>query len=407
MIAIPAEKRRGETSSSMRRAVILKGARTPIGTFMGSLADVPATKLGSIAIKAALERSGVQPGQVDEVYMGNVLTAGVGQAPARQASLGAGIPNSVPCTTINKVCGSGMKAVMLGVQAILLEDANIIVAGGMESMSNSPYLLTKARNGYKMGNGEIVDSMIKDGLWDVYNDFHMGNAAELCVAECNVPREMQDEFAVRSFKLANESLDKGYFKNEIAPVSVMRGKETVEVAEDENPRKVKYDKIPTLKPVFKKEGTITAANASSINDGGAAIVLTSEEYAAANGLTPSARIIAYFSHAQKPEQFTTAPIASIQGVLKRAGMTLDQIDLFEVNEAFAVVSLAAKKELGIPEEKLNVLGGAIALGHPIGASGARLLITLLTALEQKNKRIGLASICIGGGEATSMIIERV
>jgi acetyl-CoA C-acetyltransferase len=374
---------------------------------MGSLADVPAPKLGSTAIKAALERSGVKPEQVDEVYMGCVLAAGVGQAPARQASLGAGIPNSVPCTTINKVCGSGMKAVMLGVQAIMLEDANIVVSGGMESMSNSPYLLTKARSGYKMGNGELVDAMIKDGLWDVYNDFHMGNAAELCVTACNVPRESQDEFAIRSFKLANESLDKGYYKSEIAPVTVTRGKETVEVTEDENPRKVKYDKIPTLKPVFKKEGTITAANASSINDGAAAIVLTSEEHAAANGLKPAARVIAYHSHAQKPEEFTTAPIASIKGVLKRAGMKLDDIDLFEVNEAFAVVSLAARNELGIPEEKLNVLGGAIALGHPIGASGARLLITLLTALELKNKRFGLASICIGGGEATSMIIERI
>jgi acetyl-CoA C-acetyltransferase len=289
----------------------------------------------------------------------------------------------------------------------MLEDANIVVAGGMESMSNSPYLLTKARTGYKMGNGELVDAMIKDGLWDVYNDFHMGNAAELCVTACNVPRESQDEFAIRSFKLANESLDKGYYKSEIAPVTVTRGKETVEVTEDENPRKVKYDKIPTLKPVFKKEGTITAANASSINDGAAAIVLTSEEHAAANGLKPAARVIAYHSHAQKPEEFTTAPIASIKGVLKRAGMKLDDIDLFEVNEAFAVVSLAARNELGIPEEKLNVLGGAIALGHPIGASGARLLITLLTALELKNKRFGLASICIGGGEATSMIIERI
>jgi acetyl-CoA C-acetyltransferase len=277
----------------------------------------------------------------------------------------------------------------------------------MESMSNAPYLLQKARTGYKMGNAELIDEMIKDGLWDVYNDFHMGSAAELCATECNVPREAQDEFSIRSFKLANESIDKGYFASEIVPVEVMRGKETVMISEDENPRKVKYDKIPTLKPVFKKDGTITAANASSINDGAAALVVTSEEYATAKGLKPSAKIIAYASHAQAPELFTTAPIASIQAVLTRANMRLDAIDLFEVNEAFAVVALAARNELNIPLEKLNVLGGAIALGHPIGASGTRILITLLNALERQNKKIGLASICIGGGEATSMIIERL
>jgi acetyl-CoA C-acetyltransferase len=387
--------------------VILRGARTPIGTLLGSLADVPAPKLGSIAIKAALERSGVKPEEVDEVYMGCVLTAGVGQAPARQASIGAGIPVSVPCTTINKVCGSGMKAVIAGAQAVLLGDANVVVAGGMESMSNTPYLLTKARTGYKMGNGELVDGMIKDGLWDVYNDFHMGNAAEMCAVECNVPREAQDEFAIRSFKLANESIDNGAFKSEIVPVTVQRGKETVEVSEDENPRKVKYDKVPTLKPVFKKDGTITAANASSINDGAAALVVTSDEYAKSKGWKPAAKIIAYAGHAQEPAKFTTAPIDSIKAVLKRAKMKLEDIDLFEVNEAFAVVSLATQNSLGIPTEKLNVLGGAIALGHPIGASGTRIILTLLNALERQNKRFGLASICIGGGEGTSVIIERL
>jgi acetyl-CoA C-acetyltransferase len=391
----------------MRQPVILKGARTPIGTFMGSLAEVSAPKLGSTAIKAALDKSGVKPEDVNEVFMGCVLPAGVGQAPARQAALGAGIPNSVPCTTVNKVCGSGMKAVMSGAQAIMLGDADIVVAGGMESMSNAPYLLEKARSGYKMGNGQLVDSMIKDGLWDPYSDFHMGNAAEICVDECQVPRESQDEFAIRSFKLANESMDNGTFTSEIAPVTVQKGKETVEVSEDENPRKVKYDKIPTLKPVFKKEGTITAANASSINDGAAALVLTSEETAKEKNLPIGAKIIAYWSHAQDPKYFTTAPIKSIEGVLKRANMTIDQIDLFEINEAFAVVSLVAKDKLNIPLEKLNVLGGAIALGHPIGASGARILLTLMTALEKQNKRFGLASICIGGGEATSVIIERV
>jgi acetyl-CoA C-acetyltransferase len=387
--------------------VILRGARTPIGTLLGSLADVSAPKLGSIAIKAALERSGVKPEEVEEVYMGCVLTAGVGQAPARQASIGAGIPVSVPCTTINKVCGSGMKAVMMAAQNILLGDAGVVVAGGMESMSNAPYLLSRARSGYKMGNGELIDEMIKDGLWDVYNDFHMGSAAEMCAVECAVPREAQDEFAIRSFKLANESIDNGAFKAEIAPVTVTRGKETVEISEDENPRKVKYDKIPTLKPVFKKDGTVTAANASSINDGGAALVLAGEDIAKSKGWKPTARILAYSSHAQEPEKFTTAPIKSIQSVLRRAKMTLDDIDLFEVNEAFAVVSLATQNTLGIPLEKLNVLGGAIALGHPIGASGARILVTLLNALERQNKRIGLASICIGGGEATSIIVERL
>ncbi len=387
--------------------VILRGARTPIGTLMGSLADVTAPKLGSIAIKAALERSGVKPEQVEEVYMGCVLTAGVGQAPARQASIGAGVPDSAPCTTVNKVCGSGMKTVMLATQAILLGDANLLVAGGMESMSNAPYLLAKARSGYKMGNAELIDEMIKDGLWDVYNNFHMGEAAEMCAVECAIPREAQDEFSIRSFKLANESIDNGAFKTEIVPVSVQRGKETVEVSEDENPRRVKYDKIPTLKPVFRKDGTVTAANASSINDGAAALVVTSEEYAKANGYKPTARILAYSSHAQEPAKFTTAPVHSIRSVLKRAKMTMEDIDLFEVNEAFAVVALAAKNTLGIPLEKLNVLGGAIALGHPIGASGTRIILTLINALERQNKRIGLASICIGGGEATSVIVERI
>jgi acetyl-CoA C-acetyltransferase len=387
--------------------VILRGARTPIGTLLGSLADISAPNLGSIAISAALERSGVKPEEVDEVYMGCVLTAGVGQAPARQASIGAGLPVSVPCTTINKVCGSGMKSVMMAAQAILLGDASTVVAGGMESMSNAPYLLSRARTGYKMGNGELIDEMIKDGLWDVYNDFHMGVAAELCAVECAVPREAQDEFAIRSFKLANESIDNGAFKSEIAPVTVTKGKETVEVSEDENPRKVKYDKIPTLKPVFKKDGTVTAANASSINDGGAALVVTEEAIAKSHGWKPSARIIAYSSHAQEPAKFTTAPVHSIELVLKRAKMTLADIDLFEVNEAFAVVALATQNTLGIPLDKLNVLGGAIALGHPIGASGARIIVTLLNALERQNKQIGLASICIGGGEATSIIIERL
>lgn len=391
----------------METPVILSSARTPIGSFMGALAELQAPQLGAIAIKAAIERSNIKPEDVNEVLMGCVLTGGMGQAPARQASIGAGVPDSVPCTTINKVCGSGMKTVTLASQSIITGDNKLVVAGGMESMSNAPYVLAKARSGYKMGNGTLVDSMINDGLWDPYNNFHMGNCGEICARDVHITREEQDEFAIRSFKLANESVDNGYFSDEIIPVDVAKGKETVTIKDDEGPRKVKYDKIPTLKPVFDKSGTITAANASSINDGAAAMVLTSESYANENNLKASARILAYSSYAQEPRLFATAPISSIEIVLKRAGMSIGDIDLFEINEAFAVVPIAAQKQLGIPTEKLNVLGGAIALGHPIGASGTRIIMSLLTALKKYNKKIGLASICIGGGEATSIIIERL
>ncbi|HYM19546.1 MAG TPA: thiolase family protein [Candidatus Kapabacteria bacterium] len=391
----------------MNSVVILSSARTPIGNFMGSLAEMTAPQLGSVAIKAAIERSGVKPNEINEVLMGCVLTGGIGQAPARQASLGAGIPDTVPCTTVNKVCGSGMKTIMLGTQSIMTGDNQLVLAGGMESMTNAPYVLPKARGGYKMGNGTMIDSMINDGLWDPYNNFHMGNCGEICARDVKITREEQDEFAIRSFKLANESLDKGYFKDEIVPVVVPKGKETMMVNEDEGPRKVKYEKIPTLKPSFDKNGTITPANASSINDGAAAVVLANDEYANKNGLKPSAKIIAYSSYAHEPILFTTAPVTSIELVLKRANMTVKDIDLFEINEAFAVVPIAAERQLGIPREKLNVMGGAIALGHPIGASGTRIVMTLLTALKKYNKKIGLASICIGGGEATSMIVERI
>ncbi|MBS1902150.1 MAG: thiolase family protein [Bacteroidetes bacterium] len=390
----------------MNTTVILSGARTPIGAFMGALSDLTAPQLGSAAIKAALERSGVKPEEINEVLMGCVLTGGIGQAPARQASLGAGIPNSVPCTTVNKVCGSGMKTVMLGTQSIMTGDNKLVVAGGMESMSNAPFILPKARSGYKMGNGTLVDSMINDGLWDPYNNFHMGNCGEICARDLKITREEQDEFSIRSFKLANESLDKGYFADEIIPVQAPKGKETVTVSEDEGPRKVKYDKIPTLKPSFDKNGTITPANASSINDGAAALVLADEAYAKEKGLKPTAKVVAYSSYAHEPHLFTTAPVTSIEMVLARAGMKVSDIDLFEINEAFAVVPLAAQKQLGIPTEKLNTMGGAVALGHPIGASGTRIILTLLTALKRANKKIGLASICIGGGEATSIIVER-
>ncbi len=391
----------------METPVILSSARTPFGAFMGSLAELQAPQLGSIAIKAAIERSNVRPEDVNEVLMGCVLSGGMGQAPARQASIGAGVPNSIPCTTVNKVCGSGMKTVMLASQSIMTGDNHLVVAGGMESMSNAPYVLPKARSGYKMGNGTLIDSMINDGLWDPYNNFHMGNCGEICARDVKITREEQDEFAIRSFKLANEAVDNGYFADEIVAVDAPKGRETVNVKEDEGPRKVKYDKIPTLKPVFDKNGTITAANASPINDGAAAMVVASESYAKEKGLTATAKIIAYSSYAQEPRLFATAPITSIEIVLKRAGMSIADIDLFEINEAFAVVPLAAQKHLSIPTDKLNVLGGAIAIGHPIGASGTRIIMSLLTALKRNNKKIGLASICIGGGEATSIIVERL
>jgi acetyl-CoA C-acetyltransferase len=391
----------------MNQPVILSGARTPVGAFQGALAELTAPQLGSAAIKAAIERSGVKPEEVNEVFMGCVLTGGVGQAPARQASIGAGVPNTVPCNTINKVCGSGMKSVITGAQTIMLGDNTVVVAGGMESMTNAPYILPKARGGYRMGNGTIVDSMVHDGLWDPYNNMHMGNCGEICAKEFTITREEQDEFAIRSFKLANEAIDKGYFKDDIVSVTVPKGKESVVVSEDEQPRKVKYDKIPTLKPSFDKNGTITPANASPVNDGGAALVLTSMENATAKGLKPQAKIIAYSSYANAPEMFTTAPITSIEMVLKRVNMSINDIDLFEINEAFAVVPMAAERALKIPREKLNVMGGAIAMGHPIGMSGTRIIMNLLTALKKNNKKIGLASICIGGGEATSIIIERI
>ncbi len=391
----------------MERSVIVAAARTPIGAFLGSLSSLSAPQLGAVVVREVVKRAGVQPDQVDEVIMGNVLTAGVGQAPARQAAIFGGLPTSVRCMTINKVCGSGLKAVMLADQAIRLGDAEIIIAGGQESMSNAPYLLPKARTGYRLGNGEVIDSMVHDGLWDVYNQFHMGNAAELCARTCNIPREAQDEYAILSYKRAQEAQAKGWFKEEIVPVEVKQKKTTVIVDTDEEPGRAKFDKIPQLKPVFEKEGTVTAANASKINDGAAAVMVMSESKAQELGIQPMARIIAHEAFAQDPEWFTTAPAGSIKKVLDKAGMKLEDIDLFEINEAFAVVALAAKDQLGIPIEKLNVHGGAVALGHPIGASGARLLTTLLYALKQHNKRYGLVSLCIGGGEAVAMIVERI
>ncbi len=391
----------------MKDVVIVSAARTPIGAFQGRLASVPAPRLGALVIEEAVKRAGIQKNDVDEVIMGNVLTAGEGQAPARQAALFAGLPEAVTCMTINKVCGSGLKAVMLASQAIQCGDAEVVVAGGMESMSNTPYLLDKARTGYRMGHGQLMDSMIKDGLWDVYNDFHMGHAAELCAKECNIPRDAQDRFAKLSYERAQQSIREGRFKDEVVPVTLTDKKGDVVVSEDEEPGKANFEKMATLKPAFQKDGTVTAANASKINDGAAALVVLSAEKAKALGVKPLVRIVAQASSARKPEWFTTAPIDAIQKVLKKADLKLDDVDLFEINEAFAVVSLAAAIQLNIPSEKLNVHGGAIALGHPIGASGARILTTLLYAMRHHGKKRGMAAICIGGGEASALVVERV
>jgi acetyl-CoA C-acetyltransferase len=354
-----------------------------------------------------VKRSTLDNDQIDEVIMGCVLSAGIGQAPARQAALFAGLRETVETMTVNKVCGSGLKAVMLATQSIALGDAEIIVAGGMESMSNTPYILEKARTGYRMGNAQLVDSMIKDGLWDVYNNYHMGNAAELCAKECAVPREAQDEFSVMSYKRALEAQKTGLFKDEIVPVSIpQKGSDPIVVTEDEEPKKVKFEKISSLKPAFQKDGTVTAANASKINDGAAAVVLMSKQKADELGLKPLARIVSYASAAKKPEWFTTAPADVIPKVLLKAGLKKEDIDLFEINEAFAVVNLAVNKLLGLDMNKINVNGGAVALGHPIGASGARILVTLLHAMRQRNVKRGMAAICIGGGEASGLIVER-
>lgn len=387
--------------------VITSYARTPIGSFLGSLASLSAPQLGSIAIAAVLERSGLAPEQVDEVIMGHVLAGGVGQAPARQAALGAGLPNSVEALTVNKVCGSGLKAVMLAAPAIQTGDARVIVAGGMESMSNVPHYLGSLRQGLRMGHGELIDGMVHDGLWDVYNQVHMGSCAEICVRELGFTRTQQDEYTVRSYKRALAAQDGGLFDKEIIPVEVPQRKgEPLVVEKDEEPGRVNFDKIPTLRPVFEKDGCITAANASTINDGAAAMVVMSRSRAEELGIKPVARIVGQASAAQAPEWFTTAPAKAIDKVLKKTGLSLGDIDLFEINEAFAVVPLAAIDELGLDPEQVNIHGGAVALGHPIGASGARILVTLLSAMEQRDARRGMAALCIGGGEAAALIVER-
>ncbi len=385
---------------------ICSAVRTPIGAFQGSLADVSATRLGATAVRAAIERAKIAPGDVGEVYLGNVLTAGEGQAPARQASIYAGIPDSVPCTTVGKVCGSGLMSVVLGTKSIRLGDADVVVAGGMESMSNVPYLLPNARKGYRMGNQSVVDGMVFDGLWDPYHDYHMGMAGELCARECNIPRDAQDDFARESYRRALAAQAEGKFNAEIVGVEIVGRKGTVTVTEDEEPRKGDPAKLATLRPAFDKNGTITAANASKINDGAAALVLASGDAVRRHGLTPLARVVGYGSVAQAPEWFTTAPAVAIQRTLTRLGLTLGDIDLFEVNEAFAVVALAVAQKTGLDLAKTNVHGGAVALGHPIGASGARILATLVHAMVLRNARRGLATLCIGGGEAVAVVVER-
>jgi len=390
-----------------RNVVIVGAARTPIGSFQGALASLTAPQLGAVAIKAALERAGVAPEKVEEVFLGCVLQAGVGQAPARQASIFAGIPASVPATTLNKVCGSGLKAVISGAQAIALGDAEVVVVGGMESMSNAPYVSHTMRGGARMGNVEFKDAMILDGLWDVYDNIHMGSCAEICAETMKISRSAQDEYALESTHRAIRAQKEGAFKAEIVPVSVPQKKgEPVLVTEDEGPKAAKPEKIPTLKPVFKKDGTVTAANASSINDGAAALVLMSEERAKAEGKAILGRITGYASAARKPTEFTIAPADSINKMLSKAKVAASEVDLWEINEAFAVVAIANNQLLKLDPSKVNVRGGAVVLGHPIGASGARVLVTLLHELKDLNKKRGVASLCIGGGEGIALMVER-
>jgi len=391
----------------MNEVVIVSAARTPIGSFGGCLSALSATQLGAAAIKAAVERAGINPSQVQEVFMGNVLSANLGQAPATQAAKFAGLPD-IPATTINKVCASGTKAIMLAAQSIALGENDVVVAGGMESMSNVPYYLDKARTGYRLGNGELLDGLVKDGLWDVYNNYHMGVAAELCASECGIDRAEQDAFAIQSYTRSQEAQKSGKFDQEISAVELKDRKgESVWISNDEEPKSVNFDKIPTLKPVFKKDGTVTAANASTLNDGAAALVLMSSGKAKELGLKPLAKILAYADAQQAPEWFTTAPAKAIPLALKRAGLTSTDVDYFEINEAFSVVALANNKEMKLDNNKVNVNGGAVALGHPLGASGARIVVTLLHVLSQKNAKIGVAGICNGGGGASAIVIERL
>ncbi|PZA12725.1 acetyl-CoA C-acetyltransferase [Rhodopseudomonas palustris] len=388
--------------------VIVGSARTPMGGFQGELKDATASQLGSAAISAAVERAGLKPDAIDEVVFGCVLPAGQGQAPARQASLGAGLPLSVGCTTVNKMCGSGMKAAMLAHDLLIAGSATVAVAGGMESMTNAPYLLDRARGGYRMGHGRVLDHMFLDGLEDAYDKGRlMGTFAEDCAQSYQFTRETQDNFAITSLTRAQAAIKDGSFAREITPVTIKAGKSDITVTTDEQPLKAKLDKIPTLKPAFRDGGTVTAANSSSISDGAAALVLMRRSEADKRGLKPLAAIVGHSTHAHEPALFATAPIGAIRKLSERTGWNLADVDLFEVNEAFAVVALAAMHDLGLPHDKVNVHGGACALGHPIGASGARVLVTLLAALEKYDLKRGIASLCIGGGEATAVAVERL
>jgi acetyl-CoA C-acetyltransferase len=383
---------------------ILSGARTPSGSFLGALSSVPAPRLGAVAIKGALEKANISADKVDEVLMGNVVTAGVGQAPARQAAMFAEMPESVSCTTLNKVCGSGLKTIITGAQTILAGDNELVVAGGMENMSLAPHLIMGSRTGVsKFGAAEMKDSMQWDGLWDVYSDQPMGNCAEECASKYELSRDEQDKYSIESFKRAQAAINEGIFSSEISPVTIKGRKGDTVVEQDEGPFKAKFDKIPQLRPAFKKDGTITAANASTINDGAAAVVLGGESFKDQADF----KIVAYASHAQSPTWFTTAPVEAMKKNLSKANLKIEDIDLFEINEAFAVVPMAAMKELNIDHNKVNVFGSGVSLGHPIGCSGTRIVVTLMTAMKNKNAKYGMASICIGGGEALSLIIEKI
>ncbi|MBK8414874.1 MAG: acetyl-CoA C-acyltransferase [Bacteroidetes bacterium] len=392
----------------MKEVYIVAATRTPIGAFGGALSSFTATQLGAIVIKDAVQKAGLKPEHVQEVYMGNVLSANVGQAPVTQASIYAGLPNTTPGTTVNKVCASGMKAIMLGAQSIMLGDNDIVVAGGMESMSNVPYYLDKARNGYRLGHGQITDGLVKDGLWDVYNNYHMGNATELCASTCNISREAQDEYAINSYKRSAEAYQKGLFKDEIVPVEVaQRGKDPLIVAEDEEYKKVDFSKIPSLKPAFQKDGTVTAANASKLNDGASCVVLMSKEKALEMGIRPLARIVSFADAQQAPEWFTTAPSKALPKAVEKAGLKLTDIEYFEINEAFSAVAIANNQEMKLDPAKVNINGGAVALGHPLGSSGCRIVVTLVHVLKQKGAKLGAAGICNGGGGASAIVIENM
>ena len=392
----------------MKEVYIVSAVRTPIGSFGGSLAGIPATKLGAIAIKGALERIKLNPKEVNEVYMGCVLQANVGQSPARQAAIFAGLPNTVCCTTVNKVCASGMKSVMFAAQSIMLGDNDVVVAGGMENMSQVPYYLDNARTGYRLGNGTVIDGLVKDGLTDVYNNYHMGNAAELCAKECKISREDQDAFAIESYKRSAAAWTAGKFNDEIVPVEIPQKKgNPIIFKEDEEYKNVKFDKIPELKPVFQKDGTVTAANASTLNDGAAALVLMSKEKAEKLGIKPLAVIRGYSDAEQAPEWFTTSPSKALPKAIAKAGLKQNDITFYEINEAFSVVSIANNKEMNLDPENVNVNGGAVSLGHPLGSSGARIIVTLINVLKQNKGKYGAAGICNGGGGASAVVIENV